>query len=80
MIITDEYISELFKCGRFGGMLDTCPIKQREYLKKSLKNQVDGYWSGSTMYHIMVFGGFIVDGKSGTHKKLTAIGQILMES
>lgn len=38
---------------------------------------MDGYWSGSTAYHIMVDGGFLIDGKTGA-KKLTLIGKIFM--
>ncbi len=49
-------------------------------LHKNLKNQIDGYWSGHTAYHLMVDGGFLIDAKSGAEKKLTAIGQVFMDN
>ena len=53
---------------------------QRNQLCKTLSNQVDGYWSGHTAYHLAVDGGFLIDAKSGTYKKLTALGEMFMES
>ncbi len=78
MKIADEYISDLFKGTRFGATIDNSVKEQRKYLQKSIQQQMEGYWSGSTMYSIMVHGGFIVDSKKGTHKKTTALGDLLM--
>jgi len=52
----------------------------RMQLYKNLKDQLNGYWSGSTAYHIMVQGGFLLDGKRGSNKKLTALGHIFVNS
>ena len=52
----------------------------KKQLHKNLKNQIDGYWSGHTAYHLMVDGGFLIDAKSGAEKKLTAIGQMFMDN
>ncbi len=43
-------------------------------LEKTLDDQVCGYWSGSTAYNIAVDGGFLIDSKSGSDKKLTNLG------
>ena len=50
----------------------------RKQLHKNLSNQIDGYWSGHTAYHLMVDGGFLKDSKPGTEKKLTALGEAFM--
>jgi hypothetical protein len=47
-------------------------------LYKNLLDQVRGYWSGHTAYHLMVDGGFLVDGDRSTHKQLTADGEAFM--
>ena len=51
---------------------------QRSQLYKTLSNQVDGYWSGHTAYHLATEGGFLIDAKSGVHKKLTTLGEMFM--
>lgn len=51
----------------------------RKQLYKNLSDQVRGCWSGHTAYHIMIDGGFLIDDKKSTHKKLTAIGKIFMD-
>ena len=51
---------------------------QIKQLRKTLTDQVNGYWSGHTAYHLAVDGGFLVDAKSNTNKKLTALGQMFM--
>jgi hypothetical protein len=73
----DELVHELFST-RWIGCLSTAPVDvMKIQLYKSLQNQMDGYWSGNTAYHIMVDGGFLIDGKTGA-KKLTLIGKIFM--
>lgn len=52
----------------------------KKQLHKNLRDQVNGYWSGHTAYHLMVGGGFLIDAKSGTKKKLTAFGQVFMDN
>lgn len=52
----------------------------KKQLHKNLKNQIDGYWSGHTAYNLMVDGGFLICGKSGTNKKLTALGEMFMKN
>ncbi len=52
----------------------------RRQLHKNLQDQCDGYWSGHTAYSIMIDGGFLIGGKSGAKKDLTAIGKIFMDS
>lgn len=52
----------------------------KSQLKKTLQNQMDGYWSGHTAYHLAVDIGFLVDGDSNTKKKLTIMGAQFMNS
>ena len=76
----DKIIHKLFSA-RWTKNLSEAPIKDmREQLHKNLQNQVDGYWSGHTAYHIMDDGGFLIDEESGRHKKLTVLGQMFMDS
>ena len=75
MKITDEYIESLFEGTNFGEVINNSVKEQRKILKKSLGNQVKGYWSGHTIYQIMVYGGFLIDAKSSTKKRLTALGK-----
>ena len=84
----DNIIFELFST-RWHGDLSAAPISEmRAQLRKNIQNQIDGYWSGSTAYRIMVDGGFIVDSKRkriyGTGmaegKKLTSFGKMFMDS
>lgn len=83
----DSIIKKLFS-SRWSSDLSHAPIEDmRKQLHKNLKDQVDGYWSGHTAYHIMVDGGFLIDSKregiEGTNKckgkKLTVLGEMFME-
>jgi len=51
---------------------------QRKQLYKTLTDQINGYWSGHTAYHLAVDGGFLIDAKSGTDKRLTILGQMFI--
>lgn len=82
----DKIIHEMFS-ENWSGSLSEAPIcEMREQLYKNLQNQIDGYWSGSTAYHIMTKGGFLVDSKrmriedSGMAKgkQLTALGEMFV--
>lgn len=74
----DNVIGELFN-SRWSGDLSSAPIeKQRKQLYKTLFDQIRGFWSGHTAYNLAVDGGFLVDGNSGSLKKLTACGEDFM--
>ena len=84
----DKIIHKLFST-RWSGDLNKSPIEDmRKQLHKNLQNQMDGFWTGHTAYHIMVDGGFLVDAKririkdTGMckGKKLTMLGQMFMDS
>lgn len=76
----DEIILELFQQRWTGDSVTSSLWNMKKQLYKNIRNQVDGYWTGHTAYHILVDGGFIVEGKSGTKKKLTKLGeQFMME-
>lgn len=88
MVETDTIIKELFS-SRWSGDLSSAPLEEmRKQLYKNLQDQVNGYWSGHTAYHIMVDGGFLIDSKryrlEGSNeckgKKLTLLGQMFMKS
>ena len=74
MIITDEYINELFEGTNFGEPTNNSVELKRAVIDKTLRDQIGGYWSGHTAYHIVIRGGFLIDSKSGCEKKLTALG------
>ena len=75
----DEVIYKLFSTYWVGTQQDNLELAKKQ-LYKNLTDQVNGYWSGSTAYYIMTTGGFLIDGKKGTKKKLTAIGEMFVES
>lgn len=86
--LTDKIISGLFST-RWSGDLSNSPIEDmRKQLHKTLKDQMCGYWSGHTAYHIAVDGGFLIDSKRvrlpdsnmAEGKRLTEIGKAFMES
>jgi len=83
----DKIIFSLFT-SRWSGDLNKAPINDmRAQLYKNLHNQVDGFWSGHTAYHLMVDGGFLIDSKRkrikdtgmAKGKKLTVLGQMFMD-
>jgi hypothetical protein len=84
--VIDKIIYELYST-RWTGDLNKSPIEDmRKQLCKTLSNQVDGFWSGHTAYHIAVDGGFLIDSKRvyiGDQnlckgKTLTMLGEIFM--
>jgi len=84
----DEIIHKLFS-DRWTKNLSEAPIEDmRKQLHKNLSNQIDGFWTGHTAYHIMVDGGFLIDSKRirikdtgmAKGKKLTVLGQMFMDS
>jgi len=65
----------------WSGDLSNSPIEdQREQLHKTLTDQLNGYWSGHTAYHLAVYGGFLIDSKRDSIKVLTSFGEMFMES
>jgi len=76
----EQIIFKLFNDRWVGGNVTKDLSSMVKQLRRNLQNQVDGYWSGDTAYHIMIDGGFLIDAKSGTKKKLTVLGEMFMES
>ena len=75
----DKIIKKLFR-ERWTENLANADIKdQKAQLFKTLRDQTRGYWSGHTAYHLAVEGGFLIDAKSNTNKKLTALGEMFMD-
>jgi hypothetical protein len=79
VIISDDFINQLFEGTNFGEPTNNCVEMKRKQLAKTLQDQVDGYWSGHTAYHIVVDGGFLKNGKRSTNKELTALGVAFMQ-
>ena len=87
MISIDDLILDLFVKHWYGTQSEHLELAKKQ-LHKNLTDQVNGYWSGHTAYFIMTHGGFLVDSKRiavpGTNKskgkKLTALGQMFMDS
>lgn len=79
----NEIISKLFKDRWSANLADATIEEQREQLYKNLVDQINGYWSGNTAYHILVDGGFIIDAKrirdedgQCKGKRLTELGKM----
>lgn len=78
MLVTDEYITVLFQGTNFGDTINNSVDEQRALIARTLRNQIDGYWSGHTAYHIVVDGGFLKDAKVGAVKHLTKLGHLFL--
>ncbi|WP_253254587.1 hypothetical protein [Vibrio parahaemolyticus] len=79
---TDQIIKQLF-AERWTDDLRHAPLeKLRQQVYKNLKDQMAGYWSGHTAYHLLVDGGFLIDAKfeQGKGKKLTLLGRRFIEN
>ncbi|SEG21845.1 hypothetical protein [Marinobacterium lutimaris] len=79
MALSDDYIESLFQGTNFGEQVNGSIAEKRKLLSKSLRNQLDGYWSGRTIYQIMVTGGFLHDAKSSEKKRLTQLGEAFLQ-
>lgn len=74
-VVSDDYVNSLFDGANFGAKINGDVTEKRKQIAKTLRNQVGGYWSGHTAYWIAVNGGFLIDGKRSTDKKLTELGR-----
>lgn len=75
----DKIIEDLFRERWTGELVLRCLENMKAQLAKTLKNQLDGYWSGSTAYGIAVDGGFLKDGKRNEAKELTELGKRFLQ-
>lgn len=77
----DQLIHNMFSQRWVGESVTESLQAMKDQLYKNLYDQVRGYWSGHTAYHIMIEGGFLLDAKhvNGKPKKLTALGEMFME-
>jgi len=79
MLITDEYINELFEGMNFGEVVNNSVDEKRKLIADTLRNQLDGFWSGRTAYKVVIDGGFLYDASTHSQKKLTALGRLFMK-
>jgi SRSO17 transposase len=79
MIELDEVIGDLFATNWTGAEQFDVELAKKQ-LAKNLRDQVNGFWSGHTAYWIITNGGFLIDSKKGTKKKLTAVGKIFLNN
>ena len=78
-VVSDAYIEQIFEGTRFGAPVDNSVAGKRKQLAKTLRDQIEGYWSGHTAYWIAVNGGFLHDGKRDATKRLTALGNAFLQ-
>jgi hypothetical protein len=74
----DYIIHKLFIENWSGNRVKENINTMKKQLYKNLNDQINGYWSGSTAYHIMTTGGFLIDAKSGINKELTELGKVFI--
>lgn len=75
----DKIVRELFEAEWYGEGTLSSLDEMKKQLRKTLRDQSVGRWSGHTSYHIAVDGGFIINGKKGEKKRLTSLGEIFVE-
>jgi len=79
IVLSDAFIDNLFKGTNFGGEINGCVNKKRDFIAWILLKQTDGHWSGQTDYALVINAGFVTDAPTGQHKKLTALGAAFMD-
>jgi len=79
IVLSDDYINQLFEGTNFGAGINNSTKEKKCLIVRTLQNQISGYWSGHTAYHIAVNGGFLKDSKKGSKKKLTALGHAFLQ-
>lgn len=77
----DQLIYNMFSQRWVGESVTESLQAMKDQLYKNLFDQIRGYWSGHTAYHIMIDGGFLVDDKHVNRKpkKLTELGKMFMQ-
>ena len=81
-VASDDFVNNLFEGLNFGGHINGSVEEKRKQIAKTLRDQVNGYWSGHTAYHLVVNAGFLHDAKRevGVGKTLTAFGVAFMQN
>lgn len=77
-MVPNSFINEIFYGTDFGDEINKSVKEKKRLIAVSLDKQLDGYWSGHTIYWILVNGGFLKDAKSTDKKELTAFGNYFM--
>lgn len=76
---SDLWVQSVFYNTNFGTLINNNPSLQRGQLAKTLRDQMRGFWSGHTAYHLAIGNGLLVDGPKGTLKVLTDKGRRFMD-
>lgn len=77
----DQIIFELFTNRWVGASVTENLQAMRKQLYKNLSDQINGYWSGHTAYHLMIDGGFIKEGprEGKDANRLTSLGKLFLK-
>lgn len=78
-VLSDEYIESLFRGTNFGEPVNSSTKEKTKLIKTALKRQLEGYWTGHTLYHILVNGRFLYDAKTTEQKRLTQLGVAFLQ-
>ncbi|WP_415912291.1 hypothetical protein [Neptuniibacter sp. QD37_11] len=76
---TDDFIEQLFQGTNFGEPINNSTTLKRKQLVKTLTDQLNGFWSGHTAYHMVVDAGLLKDAKTSETKQLTALGELFLK-
>lgn len=71
---SDQWAQKIFLNTNFGTQINGDPTLQKAQLAKTLRDQMGGYWSGHTAYHLAVNAKLLHDGPASTLKHLTESG------
>jgi len=74
-VVSDEFINKIFEGTDFGVTVNRSVAAKRDLLYCTLQNQINGFWAGSTMYSIMVNGGFFKKTRFSESHELTHRGR-----
>lgn len=78
-VLSDSYIVGLFDGTDFGPHINGNVEEQKRLIRNALENQLAGYWTGRTLYSILIEGGFLHDAKFKEQKKLTQLGEAFLQ-
>ncbi len=78
-VIQDKEIELLFANTDFGNLININVNLQRLEILKNLRDKLDGYWMGETIFSIFIDAGLVIDPIQVKYVTLTMRGRLFLE-
>jgi hypothetical protein len=79
MIISDEFINNIFPKEGFGEVIDNCVIEKRKFLAKAIEDRLNGLRVTNTIYSTLIDSGFVVINDKNCEIHLTKFGEMFLK-